>query len=259
MTKVIDCREYYQKTLDNAKAYLEWIGRKKSLLIVTNDYEASQVYVRNKVKACEYVGIDVNVVKNATEKDLGNYDAVLVQMPNNSTNIGLLDHINASQDVDGFTISNSGMLLNEGWAIQTPCTPQGIMRIIENEGYDLDGKNVVIVGRSNIVGKPLALMMLQANATVTVCHSHTRNLEDICKQADVLVVAIGKPRYIDSKYVKEGAFVVDVGINRDKDGKLCGDVDFDDVMGKAGYITPVPNGIGKVTVATLINNICRTI
>ena len=236
-------------------------------VILVGDDPASQTYVRNKEKACARLGIRSQTLRlpaNASQQELeaaicrANQDeavhGILVQLP-------LPGHLDAEhalalicpeKDVDGFHEVNLGRLMR-GTADVVACTPKGVMRMLDSAGIDPAGKNAVVVGRSLIVGKPMALLLLARDATVTVCHSHTRHLADITRQADLLVAAVGKPRVITADMVKDGAVVVDVGINR-VDGKLCGDVDFDAVAQKASYISPVPGGVGKMTIAMLMEN-----
>jgi methylenetetrahydrofolate dehydrogenase (NADP+)/methenyltetrahydrofolate cyclohydrolase len=167
----------------------------------------------------------------------------------------VLKLIPKTKDVDGFCEENIGSLcMNEDCLVA--CTPNGVMKMLEREGIEIKGKNAVVVGRSNIVGKPMAMLLLNANATVTVCHSKTQDLNGICKSADILVAAIGKPKFITADMVKEGAVVIDVGMDRDENGKLCGDVDFENVKEKASYITPVPGGVGPMTITMLLYNTC---
>lgn len=259
MDKIVDCVSIANEILEECRRKVEKYDSqgkpRRRLLIVSNDDEASKVYVRNKVKACEKVGIMCCVTPSPMSQDLYKYNGVIIQLPTNKPK--LINAISVFQDVDGFHDLNIGLLNNGKNPAHLPCTPKGIMTMLEHEKYDLDGKHVVIVGRSNIVGRPLARMMERANATVTLCHSHTADLERVCSMADVLVVAIGKPRYIKAKHVKEGAFVIDVGINR-VDGKLCGDVDFEDVYEKCGRITTVPRGVGLLTVSSLMQNMMNT-
>ena len=236
--------------------------------ILVGDNPASKIYVANKERACEEVGIFNDIVtlsEDTTEEELLymiNYynnntaiDGILVQLPLpqhiNAENV--LKAIDPKKDVDGFHPENVAKL----WLGQDcikPCTPQGIMDLIDCVGINLKGKNVVILGRSNIVGLPVAKMCLDRNATVTICHSKTKHLGEITKQADILIVAIGKPRFITSKMIKEDTIIIDVGINRDENGKLCGDVDYDNIHGKTPYITPVPGGVGPMTIACLLKN-----
>ena len=233
---------------------------------------ASNTYIKNKRQACEYVGINM-VVHNLDSDVEQEYIEALIQhlSVNNSVNGILLqlpipEHldeeyliscINPYKDVDGFTAYNQG-LLARGYDLGLfPCTPLGIIGILSSYDVDIEGKNCVVVGRSNDVGMPMAMMLTHNNGTVTVCHSHTKNLKDICQSADILVCTIGKPKFFTRDYMKTGAVVIDVGINRDESNKLCGDVDFDDVKDIVGAITPVPGGVGQMTVAALIHN-CLT-
>lgn len=237
-------------------------------VVLVGDNPASQVYVRNKIKACEEVGIKsyayylpAETSQNEVEDLLaslaedGNVNGILVQLP-------LPKHINSesalrlipeSKDVDGFSANNIGKLCLNSQSL-VACTPYGVMKMLEHERIELCGKNVVVVGRSNIVGKPMAMLLINADATVTVCHSKTKNLKEQCLKADVLVVAIGKAKFITADMVKAGAVVIDVGMNRDENGKLCGDVDFENVKQKCSYITPVPGGVGPMTITMLMYN-----
>lgn len=259
------------KILDGRFAASVWsprVDKPKTLAIVSvGDDPASKVYVRNKIKACEKAGVDVahhQLPSNCPEyfladliKELNvapNIHGILVQLPlpPHIDSKRILNLIDPNKDVDGFHPYNIGKLAVDDRNM-IPCTPKGIMWLLTTYGIPVSGKHCVIVGRSNIVGKPLAMLMLNDNATVTVCHSHTRNLADLTRQADILVAAVGKPHFITADMVKSGAVVIDVGINR-VDGKLVGDVDFDSVSEVASYITPVPGGVGQMTVAALIDN-----
>ena len=237
-------------------------------VILVGENPASQVYVRNKVKACEDSGLHSILEKHPaslTEAALLNrikalnqdtsIHGILVQLP-------LPEHIDAqkvieaispAKDVDGFHIASAGALMT-GMPGFWPCTPYGCMKMLESIGYELKGKHAVVIGRSNIVGKPMALMLLQKNATVTICHSATQNLKAITLQADVIVAAVGKRNILTADMVKPGAVVLDVGMNRNEEGKLCGDVDFAGVEKIAGYITPVPGGVGPMTITMLLVN-----
>lgn len=243
---------------------------KLAIIQVGND-DASYTYIRNKKKACEYVGIcmetyhfdaDVNTQMIVDLiKDLNNNDSItgiLVQLPlpQHMDKEKIINTIDPLKDVDGFTFVNSGKLARNYKGMRlAPCTPKGIMTLLKYNQLDVTGSNCVVVGRSNIVGRPMAELLTKANATVTLCHSHTRNLKKICKQADVLVCAIGMPKFFTTEYIKDGAIVIDVGMNRDENGKLCGDVDFENVVKMPnGAITPVPGGVGPMTVATLMDN-----
>ncbi|MCF8181350.1 MAG: bifunctional methylenetetrahydrofolate dehydrogenase/methenyltetrahydrofolate cyclohydrolase FolD [Burkholderiaceae bacterium] len=237
-------------------------------VILVGENPASQVYVRNKVKACEDSGLHSILEKHPaslTEAALLNrikalnqdtsIHGILVQLP-------LPEHIDAqkvieaispAKDVDGFHIASAGALMT-GMPGFWPCTPYGCMKMLESIGYELKGKHAVVIGRSNIVGKPMALMLLQKNATVTICHSATQDLKAITLQADVIVAAVGKRNILTADMVKPGAVVLDVGMNRNEEGKLCGDVDFVGVEQVAGYITPVPGGVGPMTITMLLIN-----
>lgn len=237
-------------------------------VILVGDNQASQVYVRNKVKACEDTGMH-SVLEtwpaSMTEAELlGRVDAlnqdatihgILVQLPlpAHIDAQKVIEAIDPAKDVDGFHIASAGALM-AGLPGFWPCTPYGCMKMLESIGYDLKGKHAVVIGRSNIVGKPMALMLLQKNATVTVCHSATKDLKTMTLQADVIVAAVGKRNVLTADMVKPGAVVIDVGMNRNDEGKLCGDVDFAGVKEVAGYITPVPGGVGPMTITMLMVN-----
>jgi len=237
-------------------------------VILVGDNAASQVYVPNKVKACEQVGIRSVLEKypeHLSEADLLdrvdklNHDpsihGILVQLPlpAHIDADKVTEAISAAKDVDGFHVANAGALMT-GLPCFWPCTPHGCMKMLESIGYNLKGKHAVVIGRSNIVGKPMALMLLQKNATVTICHSATADLKHHCLQADVIVAAVGKRNVLTADMVKPGAVVIDVGMNRDDAGKLCGDVDFEGIKQVAGYITPVPGGVGPMTITMLLSN-----
>jgi methylenetetrahydrofolate dehydrogenase (NADP+)/methenyltetrahydrofolate cyclohydrolase len=244
-------------------------GKQPGLAVVlVGDNPASQVYVRNKVKACEEAGIHSRLEKydaSMTEAELlARVDAlnndptihgILVQLPlpKHIDDHKVIESISPAKDVDGFHIASAGALV-VGEPGFKACTPYGCMKMLESIGYELRGKHAVVIGRSNIVGKPMALMLLAANATVTVCHSGTANLGEMTRQADVIVAAVGKRNVLTADMVKAGAVVIDVGMNRNDDGKLCGDVDFDGVRQVAGWITPVPGGVGPMTIAMLLVN-----
>ena len=237
-------------------------------VLLVGDDPASQVYVRGKANDCEACGIESRVIRlpaGTTQAELlarlgalaadSAVHGILVQLPlpRHIDPAAVIEAIPLEKDVDGFTPVNAGRLLN-GEPCFAPCTPAGCLRMIEAAGVDLDGKHAVVVGRSNIVGKPAALLLMQKNATVTVCHSHTRDLAAVCRTADVLIAAVGKAGFITADMVKPGAVVIDVGINRGADGKLHGDVDFAPVSEIASYITPVPGGVGLMTRAMLMLN-----
>ena len=237
-------------------------------VVLVGDNPASQVYVRNKVKACEETGMH-SVLETydatLTEAELLarvqalNQDptihGILVQLPLPAHMDGhkVIEAISPAKDVDGFHVASAGALM-VGQPGFWPCTPYGCMKMLQSIGYDLRGKHAVVIGRSNIVGKPMAMMLLQQDATVTLCHSRTVNLKALTLQADVIVAAVGKRNVLTADMVKPGAVVLDVGMNRNEAGKLCGDVDFDGVKAVAGYITPVPGGVGPMTITMLMVN-----
>jgi methylenetetrahydrofolate dehydrogenase (NADP+)/methenyltetrahydrofolate cyclohydrolase len=237
-------------------------------VVLVGDNQASQVYVRNKVKACEDAGLHSVLEKyeiNMTEAELlarvealNNDDSIhgiLVQLPlpAHIDAQKVIEAISPAKDVDGFHIASAGALMT-GMSGFWPCTPYGCMKMLESIGYQLKGKHAVVIGRSNIVGKPMALMLLQQNATVTICHSGTKDLKAMTLQADVIVAAVGKRNVLTADMVKPGAVVLDVGMNRNDEGKLCGDVDFEGVKEVASYITPVPGGVGPMTITMLLVN-----
>ncbi len=270
---ILDGKKIAQDLRDNLKDEVAIITEKNNLkpglaVIIVGENQASKIYVNSKIKACAEVGINsfhIELPENVTEEELLNQveklnndktvHGILVQLPlpKGLDESKVINKITPTKDVDCFTQVNLGkMFLNEEDAIGS-CTPAGIMEILKVSKVELAGKNVVIIGRSNIVGKPLAVMMINAGATVTVCNSKTKNLEDFTKEADVLVVAIGKDRFIKSNMIKKDAIIIDVGINR-VDGKIYGDVDFEDVKEKVAMITPVPGGVGPMTIAMLLKN-----
>lgn len=237
-------------------------------VVIVGDDPASQVYVRNKIRACADTGIEsieYRLAKDTREEELlkligelnndKRVDGILVQLPlpEQIAPEKVIAAIAPEKDVDGFHVMNAGKLLT-GTGGFMPCTPYGVMKMIESVGYDLTGKEAVVVGRSNIVGKPQALMLLAQNATVTVAHSRTADLADVTRRADVLIAAVGRAKMITGDMVKPGALVIDVGMNRDENGKLCGDVDTASVMGIAGWVSPVPGGVGPMTIAMLMTN-----
>lgn len=237
-------------------------------VILVGDDPASQTYVRNKQKACEEVGFhgeQINLPSTTTQEELlavveglnarPDIHGILCQLPlpkglDDSLVIAAID---PKKDVDAFHAENVGHIMI-GDQQFLPCTPAGVMELIHRSGITVEGKHCVVIGRSNIVGKPMAMLLLQENGTVTICHSRTKNLAEICRQADILVAAVGKPKFVTAHMVKPGATVIDVGINRDENGKLCGDVDFEAVEPIAGAITPVPGGVGPMTIALLMKN-----
>ena len=237
-------------------------------VVIVGNNPASRVYVNNKKKACAACGIDsyeYALPEESNEEELLrlidqlNHDpkvnGILVQLPvpKQIDDHKIIAAISPLKDVDAFTEGNVGKIMIGEYNF-LPCTPAGCMDLIDSTGVSVDGKNCVVIGRSNIVGKPMAMLLLHRNGTVTICHSHTKNLREICSQADILVAAVGKAGFVTADMVKEGAVVIDVGMNRNAEGKLCGDVDFEAVEKKAGYITPVPGGVGPMTIATLMRN-----
>ncbi len=229
---------------------------------------ASSVYVNNKKKACAFIGIEslsYELEESVTEDDLlsliyelnanKKVNGILVQLPlpEHICESAVIQAIAPEKDVDGFHPESVGNMCVGGRGF-LPCTPAGIIELLKRSGIGIEGQQCVVVGRSNIVGKPMALLLLRENGTVTIAHSRTKNLKAVTKQADILIAAVGKPKFITSDYVKEGAVVIDVGIHRDAENKLCGDVDFDDVISKVSAITPVPGGVGPMTIAMLMHN-----
>ena len=277
MAKIIDGK---QISLDIKNELKEKVAKYKeqgieitlAVVKVGND-PASAVYVRNKEKACEYVGINsktlalpeetteeelLNVVKELNEDK--NVNGILVQLPlpKHIDESKVLLTIDSTKDVDGFHPVNVGkMVIGEDTFL--PCTPAGIIEMIKRTDIDIEGKECVVIGRSNIVGKPMAMLMLKENATVTIAHSRTKDLKEVTKRADIIVAAIGKAKFVTADYVKEGAVVIDVGMDRDENGKLCGDVDFKSVSKVASAITPVPGGVGPMTVTMLLVNCLRSV
>lgn len=275
MAVIMDGKELSKKIKSNLKIECEELIKKgiepKLAVIMVGEDSASKVYIRNKSKVCEDVGIKYEeyfLKENILQKDLidliqklnadKTINAILLQspIPHNLDINEAFKAISIEKDVDGFNPVNVGKLvLNQDTYVS--CTPYGIMKIFEEYDIDLSSKNVVILGRSNIVGKPLIHCCLNKNATVTVCHSKTKNLKDITTNADVLIVAIGKANFVTEDMVKQNSVIIDVGINRLENGKITGDVDFDNIKEKASYITPVPGGVGPMTIAMLMNNIIK--
>ena len=236
-------------------------------IVLVGNNEASEIYVRNKVKACELIKMDSTVFRFPSTisseelldeidklNDDESIDGIIVQLPlpKHLDEASIIDKVKATKDVDGFSTLNKGRMFT-GLDAFLPATPSGIIKLLEYYKLDLTGMNAVVVGRSNIVGKPMAILLLNKNATVTICHSRTKDLKEITKNADLIVMAIGKARFLKEDMVKAGAIIVDVGMNRDENG-LCGDVDFANVAPKASYITPVPGGVGPLTIAMLLAN-----
>ena len=237
-------------------------------VIIVGDDPASRVYVNNKKKACAEVGFvseEYALPAETTQEELLELIATLnrkpeingilcqLPLPSHLDEKAVINAIDPIKDVDAFHPSNVGRIMIGDYHF-LPCTPAGVMEMIHNENIEVSGKNCVVIGRSNIVGKPMAMLLLHENGTVTICHSRTRELREICTSADILVAAVGRPKFVTADMVKPGAVVLDVGINRDENGKLCGDVDFENVEPKASYITPVPGGVGPMTIAMLMKN-----
>ncbi len=275
MATIIDGKLLAKKVREDLKKEVvelkqEGIIPKLAVIMVGND-KASEIYIKNKSRACEEIGIvyEEYLLKEDTtmEKllnlinDLNNkkdVHGILLQspIPNNLNINRAFNAISSNKDVDGFNPVNVGKLcLGQDTFIS--CTPHGVIKMLEEYKIETEGKNAVILGRSNIVGKPLIQCMLSKNATVTVCHSKTKNLEEITKKADILISAIGKPKFVTENMVKENAVVIDVGINRSEEGKIVGDVDFENVSKKVGYISPVPGGVGPMTIAMLMSNVVK--
>lgn len=277
MTKIIDGKAISMQIKEELKkeaASLKEQGKNVTLAVIqVGDNPASCVYVRNKKKGCEYIGIgslSYELKEETTQEELlslirelnarEDVNGILVQLPlpAHIDEDTVIREIDPKKDVDGFHPQSVGALCI-GQPGFVSCTPAGIIELLKRSGISLEGKECVILGRSNIVGKPMALLMLRENATVTIAHSRTKNLAEVTKRADILIVAIGKPKMITREYVKEGAVVIDVGINRDQNNKLCGDVNFDDVAPVCSAITPVPGGVGPMTIAMLLNNCMESV
>ena len=261
-------KELKDELKEKVKKYKEeGINITLAVIQVGND-KASSIYVNNKKKACEYIGINsvsYELEENVSEEELleiikklnndDNINGILVQLPlpGHISEDKVIETIDPKKDVDGFHPMSVGAL-SIGKKGFISCTPYGIIELLKRMNIEIDGKECVIVGRSNIVGKPMEMLMLRENATVTIAHSHTKNLKEVAKRADILIVAIGKPKFITSEYIKEGAVVIDVGIHRNENNKMCGDVDFLDVAPHTSAITPVPGGVGPMTIAMLMKN-----
>ena len=237
-------------------------------VVIVGDDPASRVYVNNKKKACELVGFhseEYALDAETTQEELmalveklnkdDSINGILVQLPlpKHLDDKAVIAAIDPKKDVDAFHAENVGKIMIGDYKF-LPCTPAGVMELLASENIEIEGKSCVVIGRSNIVGKPMAMLLLHKNGTVTITHSRTRNLKEICLEADIIVAAVGIPKFLKGDMVKDGAVVIDVGMDRDENGKLCGDVDFDEVEKKAGYITPVPGGVGPMTIAMLMKN-----
>lgn len=272
MGQIIDGKAVSQSVKDSIKAEVAQLKQKGIeiglAVVIVGDDPASKVYVRNKKLACEYVGFnsyEYALPAETTEQELlelvrglnndDKVDGILVQLPvpKHINDKVIIDNIRPDKDVDAFHPVNVGKIMIGDYSF-LPCTPAGVMELIASTGTEISGRECVVIGRSNIVGKPQAMLLLHKNGTVTVCHSKTRNLADVTSRADILVAAVGRAKMITKEYIKEGAVVIDVGMNRDENGKLCGDVDFDDCKDKASFITPVPGGVGPMTIAMLMKN-----
>ena len=272
MYQIIDGKKISQEIKDELRekvAKLKEQGKKVALAVIqVGSDPASSVYVRNKEKACGDIGIEslsyelpqetteaelLTLVEKLNQDDAVNGILVQLPLPGHINEEKIIQTISPAKDVDGFHMQNVGALCVGGKGYVS-CTPLGIIELLKRSGIEIAGKRCVVMGRSNIVGNPMALLLLRENGTVTVCHSKTRNMREITKQADILVVAIGKPKFVDESYIKEGAVVIDVGIHRNAENKLCGDVDFEKVAPHTSAITPVPGGVGPMTIAMLMNN-----
>ncbi len=277
MAVIIDGKKISQQIKDELKEKVQKLraeGKHGALAVIQVGTDpASGVYVRNKKNACAYIGIDslayelpeetgeeelLGLIEELTQKEEVKGILVQLPLPEHICEDRVIQAISPEKDVDGFHPWNTGKLtIGEPGFVS--CTPAGIIQLLKRSGVETEGKNCVVIGRSNIVGKPMALLMLRENATVTIAHSRTRNLPEICRQADILIVAVGKPQLIGAEYVKKGAVVIDVGIHRDENNRLCGDVKFDEVEPLASAITPVPGGVGPMTIAMLMNNCVQSI
>ena len=269
MANIINGQEISAAISDEIKAEVQGMSVRPGLAVVlVGDDPASAVYVRNKSKACAEVGIYSEVYRlpeeTGREQLLGLIEqlnqsplihGILVQLPlpKHLDPEEVIMAIDPAKDVDAFHPVNVGKIMIGNYDF-LPCTPAGVMELLHRSGIEVSGKECVVIGRSNIVGKPQAMLLLHENATVTVCHSKTRDLPSVCRRADILVSAVGKPKFVTADMVKDGAVIIDVGMNRDENGKLCGDVDFEPVSEKASYITPVPGGVGPMTITMLLKN-----
>ena len=272
MSKIIDGKAVSAQVKQRIKAETDKL-REQGIeiglaVVIVGDDPASKVYVRNKKRACEEVGFnsyEYALPAETTEEELldlvkklnadDKVDGILVQLPlpKHLDDKVIINNILPEKDVDAFHPVNVGKIMIGDYSF-LPCTPAGVMELIASTGTEIQGKECVVIGRSNIVGKPQAMLLLHKSGTVTICHSKTKNLKEVASRADILVAAVGRAKMITSDYIKEGAVVIDVGMNRDENGKLCGDVDFEDCKDKAGYITPVPGGVGPMTIAMLMQN-----
>ena len=269
MSQIIDGKAVSKSVKERVKAECEAKGIKPGLaVIIVGDDPASQVYVRNKEKACEECGFyseKYALPADTTQEELNELVATLnnkkesngilcqLPLPSHLDDKEVINRIDPIKDVDAFHPVNVGAIMIGDYNF-LPCTPAGVMELIHSTGVDVSGKKAVVIGRSNIVGKPMAMLLLHENATVEITHSRTQNLADVTKTADILVAAIGKAKFVTADMVKDGAVVIDVGMNRDENGKLCGDVDYENVKDKCSFITPVPGGVGPMTISMLMQN-----
>lgn len=277
MTQLIDGKLISTQIKDELKLEVAELKEKGivpclAVIQVGND-PASSVYVNNKKKACAYIGIEslsyeldetisqgelLGIIDELNHNDMVNGILIQLPLPKHIDEEAVIKAIKPEKDVDGFHPETVGNMCigSKGFL---PCTPAGVIQLLKRSNIEIEGKECVVIGRSNIVGKPMALLLLRENGTVTITHSRTKDLKEITKRADILIAAIGKPKFVTADYVKEGAVIIDVGIHRNADNKLCGDVDFDDVIDKVSAITPVPGGVGPMTIAMLMNNCVETV
>lgn len=272
MAKIIDGKAVSQFVKDEVKKEVSALGEKGVsvglAVIIVGDDPASRTYVNNKKKACEATGIIseeyalpedttmdelLALIKELNAKKSINGILCQLPLPKHLDEKAVIENIDPIKDVDAFHAVNTGHIMIGDYSF-LPCTPAGIMEMLKYYNIEIEGKECVVIGRSNIVGKPMAMLLLQKNGTVTICHSRTKNLKEVTSRADILVAAVGVPYFVTADMVKDGAVVIDVGMDRNKEGKLCGDVDFAEVEKKASYITPVPGGVGPMTIATLMKN-----
>ena len=272
MAQLIDGKLVSQSVKDRIRdevAVLKENGKEITLaVIIVGDDPASRVYVNNKKKACELVGFrseEYALPASATQEELldlvhklnekEDINGILVQLPlpKHLDDKAVIEAINPVKDVDAFHAVNVGKIMLGEYDF-LPCTPAGVMEMLHSYSIPVEGRECVVIGRSNIVGKPMGMLLLHENGTVTICHSRTKNLKEVCARADILVAAVGIPKFVKADMVKEGAVVIDVGMDRDENGRLCGDVDFENVKEKCSFITPVPGGVGPMTIATLMKN-----
>ncbi|MCH5194491.1 MAG: bifunctional methylenetetrahydrofolate dehydrogenase/methenyltetrahydrofolate cyclohydrolase FolD [Oscillospiraceae bacterium] len=272
MAQIIDGKAVSAKVKEAVRKEAEELKKQGTeiglAVVIVGNNSASRVYVNNKKKACEEVGFNsyeyalpeetteaelLELVERLNNDDKVNGILVQLPLPKQIDENSIINAIRPDKDVDAFHPQNVGHIMIGDFSF-LPCTPAGVMELIAETGVDVCGKKCVVIGRSNIVGKPMAMLLLHKHGTVTICHSRTQNLAEICAEADILVAAVGKAKFVTPDMVKEGAVVIDVGMNRDENGKLCGDVDYDACFDKAGYITPVPGGVGPMTIAMLMKN-----